>query len=218
MSLKACATSCCSRCALDLGACAQVARLDAARAGGELSQRTRERLRENPGQGQPEQERERADPDQREHAAAHAIVDRFDALRHPDGADGLLVLIHHRHRRVEDVGAQLVAVTLTLRAEARERQPDLGAARIRRLEQLRPGRVGPEDAPTVDDDDACPEVASGLLGQALQVRRRLAMLPDAPAATTKACEAASFLTSASTRRAMFNASGTSRATMISSRM
>jgi hypothetical protein len=40
--------------------------------------------------------------------------------------------------------------------------------------------------------------------------------PDALAATTNACVAASFFTSASIRRARFSASGTSSATMISS--
>ena len=93
MSLKACATSCCSVAPLTSARALQVACLDAARAAGQRAQRLGERLREDPGQSQPEQKGEEADPDQREHAAAHAIVDRLDALRHPDGADGLLVLL-----------------------------------------------------------------------------------------------------------------------------
>ena len=99
-----------------LGARLEVAALDPPRRGGEVAQRPRERARQEPGERQPEDEREGADRDQREHAAADAVVHRGEILRDAHRADDAAV-VRHRHRRVEQVLAERVAVALALGAQ-----------------------------------------------------------------------------------------------------
>jgi hypothetical protein len=112
MSLKAIATSRCSGGPVS-SARLEVALLDAAGGSREVAQRPRERAGEEPCDQQTDQEREGADPDQDENAAANAVPDGIDVLRHTHRADDTDV--RHWDGGVEQVLPERDAVTLPLR-------------------------------------------------------------------------------------------------------
>ena len=127
----------------------------------------------NQRERQSEDEREGADRDQREHPAPDAVVHRGEILRHAHGA-GDTAVVRHRHRGVEQVLAERVAVALALGAQAAERDADLRPRRrpVRQRPGHADGRVGQQPAASVDHDHPRAEVASGAAddgGEALRL-------------------------------------------------
>ena len=162
--MNASATSCCSLAPVDLGARVELAVLDPPRRRRERAQRPRERAGEHPGEREPERERGEADADDDEHVPAHALADRLDALRDAHGADRP-ALVDDRHRGVEQLVAERVALPRPLLGAAGERGGDLGpvAYEVSRSPRRRSRRAA---ALPVDDDHARAEVAAGVLDDA----------------------------------------------------
>ena len=92
-----------------LGPRFEVAFLDPSGRRGELAQRPRERVGEEPREHEPEAERRGADRGEGEHAAADAVVHGADALRDADRS-GDPTRVGHRNRAVQEVLAERVAV------------------------------------------------------------------------------------------------------------
>jgi hypothetical protein len=109
-----------------------------------------------------ENEREGADRDQCENAAPDARVHRAEILGDAHRA-GDAAVVGHRHRRVEQVLAEGVAVALALGAQAAERDPDLRPFRrpVGHGPRGAHGRVRDQPAASVDDDHPGAEVAAG---------------------------------------------------------
>jgi hypothetical protein len=101
------------RWACEFGSTLEVALLDAAGGSCEVAQRPRERAGEEPSDQQADQEREGADPDQDDDAAANAMSDGIDVLRHTHRADDTDVC--HWDGGVEQVLPERDAMPLPLR-------------------------------------------------------------------------------------------------------
>jgi hypothetical protein len=169
MSLNAADTSRCSAAPVTSARAPEVAGLEPARRRGQVAQRPRERAGQEPGEREPEDQRERADRDQRQHTAANARVDGGKALRHAGDAHDLAV-VRDRDRRVEQVLAEGVAVTLALGAVPVERRCDLGARGVRDIRSRRDSRVREQPAAHVDHDHAGAEGPAGAAGERAELR------------------------------------------------
>ena len=149
------------------------------------------------------------------HDAADRALDRLEALRDADRA-GRPAVADDRHgggeqRLVERLGLALALVGAAARARRRSRAASRSSGPARR-----PLAVGEQRPVRVDDDDAAADVARRGLDEPLEVvalARRSRSAADA--ATTSAWPRACERTSASTRSATLDASGTSSATIAS---
>ena len=118
-----------------------------------------------------DEERERSDPDQRENRVADARVHRLDALGDAHGADRAAV-VRHGHGCVQEVLAERVAVTFTLRAPRVQRSLDLRTREVGGAWRVGLGRVREQQSSTADDDHAGAELLPGIDHQSPELLRR----------------------------------------------
>ena len=151
----------------DLGPRLEVALFHLAGSARELAKRPRERVRQEPRQDEPEQERGDPDRGQSEHALADAVVHGLHALGHPHGAHDPPA-VRDRHRAVQEILAERVAVALAL-----GRPPTQCGADLRpRRERARRAAcgIGSEQPVLVDHDHPRAELRRRARGDLLELR------------------------------------------------
>ena len=187
----------------DVSARIELAVLDAPRRARERAQRPGERACEHPGETETERERHEPDADYDEYVPAHARADRVDALSDAHGAAA-----QDRHRGVEKIAAERVAVPRSLLGPAGEGSGDLGPVAVRGQAESGTGGVGDEPPRASTTITRAPRSWPACL---TSWRSRAGSPPCAAAAvaTTCAWAAACAFTSALTRLERLSTSGIS---------